>query len=131
MAVVSLFPPGRGLEKGELLLRAGDKGQGAWWDSPPGTRIVTSWKESDYPAEALPFGFNFIARAVGVGEGGILGEEPLKTWGEEAGSSHLDCTTLKYGGIRIPNVFVFFPEINCLHLHVDSQMVVLFIAKHV
>lgn len=41
------------------------------------------WKERNYLAEALPFFFfNFIAQAVDVGEGDILGEEPIKR-GEE------------------------------------------------
>lgn len=128
MAVVSFSPPGRGWEKGELSCER-ETGDRAF--SGIVTRIVTSRGGRRGITWENPFGFNLIAPAVGVGEGDILGEEPIKTWGEEATSSHFDCMTLKYGGICIPNVFIFLPEINCLHLHVDSQMVKLFIAKHV
>lgn len=65
------------------------------------------WKERSYAAEAPFFAFDVTAQAGDVGEGDILGEEPRKTWGEEAGSSHFDCMTLKYSSIRISNVFTF------------------------
>jgi len=65
-----------------------------------------AWVEGEeFPAEALPIICNLIARAVDVGEGDVVGEEPIKTWGGETSSSHFDCTALKRGGVCVPNVF--------------------------